>query len=390
MGLPVSYSLRSLWVRRRTAAASACGIALVVFVLAASRMLATGLRETLLNAGSPRKALVIQTDTYSEENSRVRQSVLGLVAAAPGVGRSASGRPLVSGEAVAHVYLSHGADQTRLTSIQVRGVTESAFELRPEVRIVEGRRARPGTAEAIIGKGMAGRYPGMSLGSGFELQKHKKLEIVGVFDAKGTVYESEVWADLDLLRSSFGWTGYLSSITAELVSPGDFDAFAMALQVDKEQGLSAERERAYYERLSQGMSAGIEGLGGMVTFIFSFGAMLGAAITMYAAISQRRRELGVLRALGFTRGHVLMALLLESLALALIGGALGLVFALGTRFVDFSTVNWATGQEIAFRFVPSAGVLVGSLLAGTMVGVLGGLVPALKAATADVIVAMRV
>jgi putative ABC transport system permease protein len=389
MAIPIRYSLRNVWVRRSTALATAAGIALVVFVLAASRMLAAGLRQTLLNAGSAEKAIVMQADAYAESRSRVRQSALTLAAAAPGVRRGPDGAALVSGEAVAQVYLSHADDRARHASVQVRGVTDSAFQLRPEVRVVVGRAAKPGTNEAIVGRGLIGRYEGVLLGGGFELQKNHKLQIVGVFEAGSSAYESEVWADLDMVRGSFGWTGYLSSVTAQLESAAAYDGFAMALQADKEQGLVVERQRAYYERVSNRLSTVIEGLGGVVAFIFSFGAMLGAAITMYGGVSQRRKELGVLKALGFTPAQVLSAVMIECLALSIVGGAAGVLLALSTPFFDFSTVNWSTGQQITFHFVPSAGALGGALLAGTIVGSLGGVFPALKAASMDAIGAMR-
>jgi putative ABC transport system permease protein len=388
--LPIQYSLRSLWVRRTTTFATAAGVALVVFVLASSMMLAQGLRETLLRAGSPNKIIVLDVNGYSEGGSRMRQNALGLVSATPGVRRGANDQPDTVGESVVHVFLSIAGDANAQASIQVRGVTADSFRLRPNVHIVEGRLPKAGTDEAMIGTALlSGKYTGAALDQGFELKKNRRLHIVGVFAAEGSAYESEVWADLETVRSSFAREGYLSSVTAELESPIAFDQVKNALTGNKQLGLSVERETEYYEKVSNGLARGISGLGAVVATIFSFGAALGAMITLYGSVSQRRRELGVLRALGFTRLHILGAVLLEASALALCGGALGIALSLLTPLLNFSTVNWATGQQLAFRFAPSVKVLADAFLAGTAVGLLGGVFPALQAASVDPAKAMR-
>jgi putative ABC transport system permease protein len=370
--------------------AAAGGIALVVFVLASSRMLAAGLERTLLRSGSDDKALVMQSDAYSEGDSRLRSSVVGLVASAPGVSKTATGNALVSGECVVQVNLSRHNDPTQYTSVQIRGVSDMAYQVRREVKIVQGRRAKPGTREAVVGKGLIGRYSGLTLTGGFELQKNQPLEIVGVFDAGGSAYDSEVWADLDQVRSAFGFAGYVSSVTAQLHSRAAFDGFVRTLRADKRLGLGAERERSYYEKISEELGAFIAGLGSVVAAIFSFGAMLGAAMTMYGAVSQRRKEFAVLRAIGFRRAHVLGAVVFEALALSAVGSVIGVVLALSTQLIQFSTVNWGTGQALTFPFLPSAGVLATSLIGGTLVGVMGGLFPALRAWRMNPVDAMRV
>ncbi len=389
MSLPLNYSLRSLWARRTTTAVTALGIALVVFVLSTSLMLAAGLRKTLLNAGSPDKAIVLQIDAFSEGRSRLRQVAVNQVAAAPGIRAARSGQPLIAAESVVHVYLSHVDNPSQHASVQVRGVREVAFELRPEVRITEGRRAKPGSTEAIVGRALVNQYGGVALGEGFELQKNRRIDIVGVFEANGAAYESEVWADIDVVRSAFSTQGYVSSVTAQLESETQFDNFKRAVLEDERRGLTVERETQYYEKVSNNLARVISGLGAVVTFIFSFGAMLGAMITMHASVSQRHREIGVMRALGFRRQHVLAAIIIEAGAVALVGGLLGLVPALLMGFVEISTVNWATAQELAFGFAPSASIVVTALFSGVVVGLLGGLVPALRAARVDPVVAMR-
>jgi putative ABC transport system permease protein len=389
MTIPIQYCLRGLWRRRTTTLATALGIALVVFVLATSQMLAEGLRSTLLSSGKEDKALVLQADAYAEGGSRLSPSVLTLATGLPHVRADAEGRPLATGEYVTHVNLGTVKDAARYASVQVRGITERSFALRPEVAVVSGRRPTPGTNEAMVGAGLVGQFRGLQLGDGFELQKNRRLQIVGEFSASNSAYESEVWADLDTVRSSLGFSSHLSSVTVQLTTHRAFDGFAQALQAEKRLGVKVERERAYYTRVSNNLARVITTVGGLVAFIFSFGAMLGATITFYGSVDQRRRELAVLRAVGFARGQVLLAVLLESLAVAALGGAAGVVLALLTQLVHFSTINWATGQELVFRFLPSSAILAGALSAGVVVGVIGGLLPAIAAARIAPSVALR-
>ncbi|HEY8945223.1 MAG TPA: ABC transporter permease, partial [Polyangiaceae bacterium] len=379
MAIPLTYNLKSLWGRRATSLGTAAGIALLVFVLASSLMLTRGVESTLLNAGTADRALVLDHDAYSEDGSRLSQSVVGLVAAAPGVLKTAEGVPLVTGESVVQIPFSKIDDEQQIYSVQIRGVTQTSFRLRPAVRIVEGRLARPSTNEVIVGRGLVGQYSGLEMGKSFELGKNDSLTVVGVFDAESTAFESEVWADLDTLRAALGWNGYVSSITAQLTSPTAFDAFLARLQLDRNQGVSAIRERAYYQKISRNLAEAIQGLGGLLTLLFSLAAVLGAMITMYAAVGQRTREIGVLRALGFTSRQVLAAFLLEALALSLIGAGIGVALALVTPFLDFHTTNVANGQTIRFRFLPTLTILLGAMGVGAAVGMLGGFFPALRA-----------
>jgi putative ABC transport system permease protein len=389
MTLPLKYSARNLWVRRNTTLATTAGVGLVVFVLAASLMLVKGIRKTLLSSGSRDAAIVMQQSATAEVASSLRQAVFGLVASAPGVKQSTAGA-LASSEVVRSLLIQ-SADGSRTASLQVRGVTDNVLALRPDVRIVAGRRATPATDEAMIGASVAGRYRGLALGGEIEVNKGRTLKVVGIFEAGGSAFESEIWADLHSVQTSTESDGYISSVTARLASADDFDAFASALQEgNKEEGLIVERESQYYERLSQGLSGMIMVLGGMVSVIFSLGALLGAAIAMYAAVEQRTPEIGVLRALGFDRREILLAFIVESVAISLIGTALGLSLALATALVEFAVGNSAAyGIEVRFRFIPSPAILACSALAGVLLGVLGGLFPALRASQIDPLRALR-
>lgn len=391
MSIPLAYSARNLWVRRSTTLATIVGVTLVVFVLASSLMLVNGVRGALASSGNRDHAIVMQQSAAAEINSNLPQAVLGLVATAPGVQRTPAGAIFASGEFVQLLSVP-ALDESRIASLQVRGVDDRVFELRPQLRIVAGRPLAPGTDEAMIGSAAVGRYAGLVLGSELELQAGRKIKIVGVFSAAGSAFESELWVDLRSLQSSTRSEGFISSVTVRLTSADAFDAFALALEEgNKEEGLAVERESSYYERLARGLSSMILALGGLVSFIFSLAAMLGAAITMYAAVEQRTSEIGVLRALGFSRGQVLLAFLREAAGLSLLGTCAGLMLASLTSLVRFTIANTAAASaEVTFRFVPGVEVLGAAALAGTLIGILGGTFPALRAARIDPVRAMRV
>jgi putative ABC transport system permease protein len=385
----LKYNLLSLWVRRTTTLATTGGIALVVFVLGASQMLSTGIRQTISSAGSADQAIVLEHDARTEEGSRMDQAAAGLVAAAPGVKRNGAGQVMVTEESVAHLMLQSQVDASRISTLQVRGVSANVFELRPEAHIIAGRAIQPGTDEALVGKAVLGRYPGLRIGERVELSSSTKPTVVGVFEAAGSVYESEIWADFETVRRAFSFSTNLSSITVQLDSASALDGFGAPLMADKQTGLSVASEKAYYKKASQGLPDVIGMLGIVETLIFSIGAVLGATITMHASVSQRSREIGVLRALGFGRLQILFSFVVESAALGLGGALIGAAVSLLTPLLDFRCINFATGQEVAFRFVPSFTNLGLAIIAGTAVGAFGGLLPAIRAARVTPVQAMR-
>jgi putative ABC transport system permease protein len=384
----LSYALRSLWARRMTTLATAGGIALLVFVLASSGMLASGMRQTVASAGDPSRAIVMQHDQWSEAGSRIDQSSLAQVAAAPGIRRDARGQPMVMGELVTQQILGD-ASAGRLSTLLIRGVSANVLELRPEVHVVRGRAIQPGTAEAIVGRSLSELQPELELGKSFELAAGRPVAVVGIFESGGTVLESEVWVDLDSARSAIGEEGKLSSVTAQLERPEALDAFALPLTEDKQTGLDVAREEAYYTKISGGMANVITALGAVEAVIFSVGAICATMIVFYGAVAQRRREVGVLRALGFRRRSILAAFLAESVALALAGSAFGVALAMCTPLLDFTTVNFATGTDVAFHFRPDPNALLIAVAVALGVGLIGGALPALRAARMNPVVAMR-
>jgi putative ABC transport system permease protein len=315
---------------------------------------------------------------------------LNIVAAAPGVKRSNTGAALASGEVVVVIAQDKlGGEAGQISNILVRGVPEIALQVRPDIRVIDGRPPRPGTDEVMIGKGIRGNFRGMDLGQSFDLKKNRPVKVVGVFEAGGSSFESEVWADVDTARSSFGREGLANSVTVRLDSPAKFEAFKATMESDKQLGLQAMTEAKYYQKQAQGTAIFINIMGIVIVFFLSIGAMIGALITMQAAVAQRQREIGTLRALGFSRFAILASFLMESSLLALIGGAVGVLAAFGMSFVKISMMNFATWQEVNFSFDPNPGLLIGALLAGAAMGVFGGFFPALRAARISPIEAMR-
>jgi putative ABC transport system permease protein len=387
--IPLSYNVRSLLVRKTTTVATALGIGLVVFVLAAAFMLGTGIKKTMVGAGRSDNAIVMRKGSDTEMASTLEVGTLSMIAGAPGVKRSNSGTSLVSGEVVVVIAQDKLGTEGQIANVLVRGVPEVALEVRPEVHVVAGRPPRPGTDEVMIGKGLRGKYAGMDLEQSFELKKNRPVKVVGVFESGGSSFESEVWADVDTARSSFGREGLVSSATVRLESPSKFDTFKATMESDKRLGLETLTESGYYEKQSSMTSLFIKITGTVIVFFISIGAMIGALITMQAAVSQRQREIGTLRALGFSRFSILTSFLLESAVLALAGGVLGVLGALCMTFVKLSMMNFATWQEVTFSFDPSPVVLVTSLIFGGFMGVVGGFFPALRAARVSPIEAMR-
>jgi putative ABC transport system permease protein len=388
MLIPLSYNLRSLFVRKTTTVATLLGIALVVFVLASSLMLSNGIKQTLVSTGAQDRALVIRKGSDTELASSIENPKVGIIESAPGVKKEGN-TPLGAGEVVVVVALEKLGTDGKVSNVQVRGVEPMSYKLRSELRIIQGRPAQPGTDEVVIGKALQGRFQGLDVGQAFELKKNRPVSVVGVFDAGGSGFDSEVWCDVDTLRSTFGREGLVSSVLVQLESPSKYDAYAAAIEHDKQLGLQPYRESAYYEKQSEGTSIFISAIGILVTFFFSIGAMIGATITMYAAVAQRSREIGTLQALGFSRFAVLLSFIFESVVLALLGGTLGAVASLGMGAVKFSMMNFATWQEVTFSFTPSVPIIIGSLLAGTFMGFLGGFFPALRAALTKPVTAMR-
>jgi putative ABC transport system permease protein len=386
--IPISYNVRSLVVRKVSSIAAIIGIALVVAVFSSSCMLSAGIHRTLGSSGNAQNAIILRQGSDAELSSGIEEPQIGLLLSKGEVARAPSGTPLGVAEIVIVVTLDKkGTDG--VSNVTVRGVPANVFEFRPEVEIVEGRKATPGTDEVVIGKAIRGRFVGVDLGQTFELKKNRPVTVVGVFDSGGSAFESEVWADLDTARGTFGRQGMVSSVRVRLASQAQFDAFKAEVEGDKKLGLAVEREDKFYEKASQGMAQFLGGLGTLVAIFLSIGAIIGAAITMYGQVANRAHEVGTLRALGFSRRSILGSFLLESTLLAIAGGLIGAVGSMLMGLVKFSMINFTSWSEIVFRFTPTPDIIVSSLIFAVVIGILGGFLPALRAAYISPVQAMR-
>lgn len=387
--IPLSYNLRSLTNRGATTAASVLGIALVVFVLASTLMLGEGVRETIGRNGGRDVAVVMRKGSDNELSSTIDQNKVGVILSSPGVKMGSDGQPLGVGEIAMIISLVPHAAPEGVSNVQVRGVDANITRFRPKVKITEGRMFTAGADEAVVGKAIAGRFEHLDVGDTIEPKKNRPLKIVGVFDDGGSAMESEVWADVDTTRALFGREGMVSTVRAKLDSPGAFDAFEAAVESDKNLGLEAMTEKQWNDKQSQFLSIFINALGIVISFFFAMGASIGAMITMYSSIASRGREIGTLRAMGFPRRYILLSFVFESLMISAIGGVLGSIAALGMSSVKFSMLNFATFSEMVFQFRPTPMVFVIAISAALGMGLVGGLLPAIRAARVSAVEAMR-
>jgi putative ABC transport system permease protein len=386
MGLITNYNLRSMLVRKGTAAMTAMGIAMVVAVFVMTLAIAQGFRATLVASGSPQNAIVLRKSATSENVSSVLKPEFSMIETLPQIARDAQGQSLASPEMVVANARPRISDN-QPANVPLRGVSERAFQVRDTIKIVEGRLFMPGMREINVGRLAVGRFKGLSLGSDVRFGA-ATWKVVGVFTADDASFESEVWGDVDLMLAAFQRRGY-QSVTVKLTDPSAFDSFQGAIADDPRLDFKVERERDYYTEQSQVMTTVIRVFGTFVTLILSIGAMFGAMNTMYAAVGYRTREIGTLRALGFSRGRIVTAFLAESVMLALIGGVVGCLLALPVHGLSTGTTNMASFSEVAFKFRITPALLAGGMVFAGLMGAAGGLLPAIRAARIPVARALR-
>ena len=386
MVIPVRYTLRNLWTRKLTTLLTAGGMALVVFVFAAVQMLDTGLRRTLVATGQPDNVHVTRRGAGAEISSGVERAQAAVVESQPEIAVGTAGERLVSKEAVILITLPKRSSG-QATNVTTRGVGPAAFELRPQVKLVQGRAFSRGSSEVIVGKSLAERFEGAAVGSVLRFGG-REWQVAGVFDAAGSAFDSEVWADADQLMQAFRRQTY-SSVIARLTSESAFASYKPRLDADPRLTLDVKRERTFYEDQSQALSKFISYLGLTLSIIFSIGAMIGAMITMYASVANRVSEIGTLRALGFRRGAVLAAFLFESVLLGAIGGAVGIALASGMQLVQISTLNWQSFSELAFTFALTPQIAALSFAFAIVMGIVGGFLPAVRAARLKIVDSLR-
>jgi putative ABC transport system permease protein len=384
MALPITYSFRSLGVRWKSTLLTTIGIGLVVAVFVGLLSMASGFRLALRASGSPENAIVLEKGALSELGSSFSKAAGDWVANDPRIARGGDGTPLVSPELVAVVALPRRDGE--LTNIGIRGVTPASFRLRPELTIRSGRGPRPGLFEIIVGKQAQNRIRGLQIGSRISLMK-REFEVVGVFSADGSSFESEILGDFDAMASAFNHAGTENSLTVRLADSSVLPAFDRDLEANLQYPLTMTNEREYYESEAGPLIGFLRGLAAFVGVVMGIGAIFAAMNTMYAIVANRTREVGTLRALGFSRSAVLMAFVLEGLLLAVAGGVLGCLLSFLITGMSASTTAGMGEISFAFRVTP-ADLGYGLLFAATM-GVIGSLLPAARAARLPIISALR-
>ena len=384
--VPLSYTLRNLWTRKLTTLLTAGGMALVVFVFAAVQMLDTGLRQTLVATGQPDNIHVTRRAAGAEISSVIDRAQAAIVESQPEIAIGEDGQRLASKEVVILITLPK-RDTGTATNVTTRGVGSAAFALRPQLRIIGGRMFRPGVSEVIVGASIAERFEGAALGSAMRFGG-REWRVVGIFEAKGSAYDSEVWTDADQLQRAFRRNAW-SVVVARIADPGALPEIRRRLENDPRLTLDVKAEREFFEDQSKALSNFISYLGLTLSVIFSVGAMIGAMITMYAAVANRTGEIGTLRALGFRRRSILLTFLAEALMLGVFGGIAGLMLASLMQFVHISTLNWQSFSELAFSFTLTPRIIITSMTFAVLMGVAGGFLPAVRASRLNIVDALR-
>ncbi len=385
MPIPLSYSYRNLLARRLTTLLTAGGMGLVVFVFAAALMLTEGLRQTLVSTGSFDNAIVLRAGSETEVQSVIDRTQAGIISSQPEVAAGMEG-PLVASEAIILINLPKRSTGSP-TNVMIRGVQSASFPLRREVKLAQGRWFKPGSNELVAGMLVARRFEGAGLGETLRFAM-RTWRIVGIMDAGNTGFSSEIWGDVEQLLQAFRRSAF-SDVVMRLKDPGAFPELKARLEADPRLPVQVRREVEFYEAQSKRLADFIRILGMVLTGIFGLGAVLGAMVTMYAQVGARIGEIGTLRALGFPRRDILLAFLIEAGLLGLAGWAIGLIPASLLNFYTLSTLNWSSFAEITFRFRLTPGIILQSLAFGVGMGLLGGLLPSLKAARLPLLEALR-
>lgn len=386
MAIPISYSLRNLSTRRLTTFLTSLGMALVVFVFASILMLSAGLEKTLIETGSDDNVIITRKSANSEVQSGVERLQAAIIESLPDIATGSQGEELLAKELVVLISLpKRGNDKP--ANVVIRGIQGASLQLRKQIVLREGRMPKPGSAEIMAGSSIAARFKGGGIGETLRFGM-REWTVVGVFDAGATGFSSEIWGDVTQLMQAFRRPVY-SSITFRLRDSSSFPAVKAALDADPRLSVDVRRETQYYRDQSEAMAKFLRILGLSLTVIFSIGAVIGAMITMYAAVANRVGEIGTLRALGFQSSSVLAAFLLESLLLGLIGGISGLFFASFMQFITISTMNWQTFSELAFSFTLTFEIIWKSLFFSVVMGFVGGVIPAIRASRLNIVDALR-
>lgn len=385
MAIPLKYNLLSLRVRWRSTLATVFGIALVVLVFIFVRSLAHGMEATYLNTGDSRNLIVLRKGSTAESSSQVTHDEVHRIQYMTGIAHDPEGRPIASAEIIVLILLNR-IDGSGTANVLVRGIGAMAMQLRPQIKITEGRMLRPGMQECIVSQRIAKRFDHCQVGDTFMSGK-TTWHVVGIFDAEQTAYESEIWVDADEARSAFKRNFY-GSVLLRPVDDAASEELKRRILADRLLTVKVMTEAAYYEE--QTNSAGLlRFLASFLAVVMSIGAAFAAMNTMYAAVGARTREIGTLRVLGFLPRHIYISFLLESLLLSALGGAVGGLISLSFNLLSTGTFSQTTFAEVAFQFRVTPTMIASGMGFALVMGVLGGLLPARLAARKPVLDALR-
>lgn len=384
--IPFSYVARNLWVRRVTTLLTAGGMALVIFVFTVVLMMSEGIRATLVATGQPDNVLVLRKGAGAEINSGISRDQAAIIASLPSIATNRDGKLLISKEPVVLNNLAKRSNG-KPSNVTLRGTSALGLELRPQAKMIEGRMFRPGSSEIVAGRSIAQGFRGTSLGETLRFAQRDWL-VVGIFDSGKTGFDSEIWGDSEQLMAAFRRNAY-STIVFRLNDLTATDHLQAAIKNDPRLQIDAKPEIQFYAEQSEALATFIRILGLSLSVIFSIGAIVGAMITMFAAVAQRVGEIGALRALGFRRSAVLIAFLSESLLLSLVGGVIGLFAASWMQTVDISTTNFQTFSELAFQFKMTSEIVLQTIMFSLSMGFIGGFIPAWRASRMKIVDCLR-
>ncbi len=387
MALPLSYNFRNVRVRWQLTLLAVGGIALVVAVFAVLMSMSEGFKAALRTTGRTDNAIIVQRGSGSELTSAVPLADRNMIVVDERVARDGSGQPLASWEWVVVIGLPRKGDN-QPANVTLRAVTQRAFEVRGGVRVVEGRSFKPGLDEVIVGKKLLQRIDGLALGGSVKYQQ-KRFKIVGLFESTGAAFESEIWGDFDTFGAIFQRGAGSNSLVVRMKDPATIPELDRWIRAQPQMQLQAVQERKYYEEQAGPLARALSGLATFVAVIMGVGAVFGAINTMYAIVATRTREIGTLRALGFPRRAILASFLIESVILALVGGGIGCLLAFPMNGFSTGTGQTQSFSEIAFAFRITSGIVLTGMIFAVVMGVLGGLLPALRGARLPITSALR-
>jgi putative ABC transport system permease protein len=385
MALPIKYNVRNLTVRKSTTLATAFTIGLTVAVYLMVMALARGIDLTLASSGEPMNLIVLRNGSTAELNSSVTREQLDSLKFLDGISRDGE-QPLAAPEMITLIYKARKG-MSQGSNITIRGVGPMSTKLRSGFKLASGRLFQPGMTEAVVSRRIAERFQGMDIGDKFRIQA-TDYTVVGLFDAGGKAFESEVWVDVNSLASTTKRDTY-SSVLLRVNDRAAMDQLAKRITDDQRLQLKAVPEQKFYED-QQGTASGVlKGLGTFVAFIMAVGAAFAGMNTMYAAVSRRTKEIGTLRVLGFNRRSILVAFILESVSIAVIGTVIGIVLALPLNLVSTGTSNFSNFAEIAFNFRVTPDLMISALIFGAGIGLIGSLLPSIRASRFQIVDALR-